>query len=373
MKHRWAWIGIIAVIVLAGLIWLAAGSFQPPARAIPPQPAVFWGNILMDGGNVPAGSRITAFVYAGTTPVECGHATTQIQDGQSVYAIAVNGDDPDTPTKEGAQDGETVYFWVDVLGERRQAPQTGVWHSAATSRLDLSISGPPATATPTPTHTPTPTSTPISGGRKVFLPLLTKLPPLSGPLTVVVFQEGSGGYTGAADTTLDAWSPYSNFGANGTLRVHAYDVRNVLVRFDLSAIPRRAYVVEARLELYAEGRSADAPLSVAVYRVKRPWSEEVASWLWPDVGQMWQEAGCNGIVDREQAPLSSVQATRAGWWYAWDVTLFVQDWVQFPEINAGVLLRTPSSSDWVEYQFSSSEAPNPSLRPRLTVAYRAAP
>lgn len=364
--------GITAVLVCTAVLYLLSGAFQAPAHAIPPQPAVFWGSVLMDGGNVPAGSPITAFVYNGTTPVECGHAVVQMQDGQSVYAIAVNGDDPDTPAKDGAQDGETVYFWVDVLGERRQAQQTGVWHSAATSWLDLTIAGPPATATPTPTATSTPRPTPFPNGRKVFLPLVTKLPPLSGPLTVVVFQEGSGGYAGTRDTTLDAWSPYSNFGGDGTLRVHAYDVRSALLMFDLSSIPKRAYVAEARLELYAEGRTAEAPLSVAVYRVKRPWSEGNASWLWADVGQAWQEAGCNGVVDREPSPLATVLATRAGWWYVWDVTLFVQDWVQYPESNAGVLLRTPSSSDWVEYQFASSEAPNPSVRPRLTVAYRVA-
>lgn len=326
----------------------------------------------MDGQNVPAGSPVTAFVYDGTTPVECGHAAVQMQDGQSVYAVAVNGDDPDTPAKDGAQDGEAVYFWVDVLGERRQAQQSGVWHSATTSRLDLTVAGPPATptATATPTRTPTPSPTPSLGGRRVFLPLLTKLPPLSGPLTVVTFQEGSGGYAGARDTTLDAWAPYSNFGGEGSLRVHAYDVRSALLMFDLSSIPKWAHVVEARLELYAEGRSADASLPIAVYRVKWDWSEEHANWLWADAARVWREAGCNGPMDREQSPLSMVQASRAGWWYVWDMTLFAQDWVQFPESNAGVLLRTPSSSDWVEYQFSSSEASNLSLRPRLTVAYR---
>ncbi|MGQ9515766.1 MAG: DNRLRE domain-containing protein [Anaerolineae bacterium] len=378
MKRRWEWMGIIAVLGLTTAVWLLSGLFRAPARAIPPQPAVFWGNIQMDGQNIPAGSPITAFVYDGTAPVECGHAAVQMQDGQSVYTIAVNGDDPDTPAKDGAQDGETVYFWVDILGERRQAQQSGVWHSAATSRLDLTIVGPPATATPsptataTPTHTPTPSATPFPGGRKVFLPLLTKLPPLSGPLTVVTFQEGSGGYAGVRDATLDAWAPSSNFGGEGSLRVHAYDVRSALLMFDLSTIPRRAQVVEARLELYAAGRTAEAPLQIGVYRVKQNWSEEDANWLWADALQAWQEAGCNGPMDREQSPLSMVQATRAGWWYAWDVTLFVQDWVQFPESNAGVLLHTPSSSDWVEYQFSSSEASNPSLHPRLTVAYRVA-
>ncbi|MGC8827724.1 MAG: hypothetical protein ACP5TV_12065, partial [Anaerolineae bacterium] len=59
--------GITTVLALAAVFWLFSEAFQPPARAIPPQPAVFWGSVLIDGGNVPAGSPITAFVYDGTT------------------------------------------------------------------------------------------------------------------------------------------------------------------------------------------------------------------------------------------------------------------------------------------------------------------
>lgn len=353
--------GALAIaLILAGLLCIA----RPPAavHAVPPEPTIFWGSVLVNGANVPSGTPITAFVYDtdGITPLACGSASSLMEAGVSVYFIAVNGDDDETPEKDGALEGETVYFWIGNPPERVLADQTGIWHSADSSRLDLTASHPTAT----------PTSTPIPAEWRALLPLITKTNPTAGELHVVTFQAGLNGYAGASDTTLDAWSPSIPKGDEESLTLTTYDVREALLRFDLSAIPSTAVVIEARLELYASAQNGSANPRAGAFRVHRHWEESEASWLEAAAGIPWESAGCSGPRDREEAPISSSQLTRSNWWYTWDITPLARDWVRVPSSNAGLLLKTLDNPDWVDFSFDASEAGEGSHQPRLTMVFR---
>ena len=116
-----------------------------PANVIaaPPPPCVFWGVVKLSGANVPMGTTVTAFVYDsdGQTPIICGAAPTQTYGEDSVYAVNANGDDDAVGGKSGAQEGDVVHFWIGDGPSRVLAPETGVWRSAASVRVDLSASG----------------------------------------------------------------------------------------------------------------------------------------------------------------------------------------------------------------------------------------
>ncbi len=139
------------------------------------------------------------------------------------------------------------------------------YQSAAGSfalRLECPL-GPQATATPspipspTPTATttftpgPTPTPTPTRQPSLHYLPLVLRRFPGPTPEPVILtLQQGLEGYTGALDTTLDAWQPERSYGADNRLRLmyarppSATTQFVPLLRFDLTLLPTEAQLVD---------------------------------------------------------------------------------------------------------------------------------
>jgi hypothetical protein len=148
--------------------------------------------VKLDSRNVADGTLVTAYILNGGQVVVCGTAHTFTpappypQD--SVYSMTVNGDDPDTPAREGAQEGETVYFLIGEGDAEVLAGETGVWHAAQFTQLNLTgvaPATPTPTITPTPTHTPSATATPTASatatGTSTYTP--THTPTLTPPPT----------------------------------------------------------------------------------------------------------------------------------------------------------------------------------------------
>ena len=351
-------------LAVAGLSFLLAGN----ALAVPPQPAVYWGLVTLNGADVPAGTPISSFVYAadGVTQILCGSTSTQVQGGRSVYSIAVNGDDEEVAGKDGAEEGDTVYFFVGSAIDGLLAAETGVWHEAATTNLNLTAQE----ITPTPTVTATPTSTSTPSSRRALLPLIYKANAGAGEYVLHTYQEGLDGYAGSADTYLDGWNPRTRYGASAQLVVSSYQVRSPMLQFDLADIPQTARIESARIELLVASRSNASALPVALHRVNRHWSEDDADYLTSN-GSDWEVAGCAGPSDREPWSMATTELARSAWWYPWDVTALVRDWVSTPASNAGVVLvgSSESGQPQVEYAFHSSESAANQNRPRLTVGY----
>ena len=95
--------------------------------AIPPLPSVFWGTITINGITAPDGTVVKAYING------INYGQTQVTSGY--YILNVNGDDTDTSQIEGGKEGDIVTFTVND----QQTPQTGVWHSSITLRLDLTL------------------------------------------------------------------------------------------------------------------------------------------------------------------------------------------------------------------------------------------
>ena len=101
-------------------------------KAVPPLPSSFYGTVLVNGGNIPEGTIVSAWIDG----VQYASMLSEMFEGDSIYYFEVPGDDPTTTEKiEGGVAGDTIVFKVDGV----EAPQTGTWASGSNVNLDLSL------------------------------------------------------------------------------------------------------------------------------------------------------------------------------------------------------------------------------------------
>jgi hypothetical protein len=106
-------------------------------EAMPPLPSSFHGTVKRDGTNVAEGTVVSAWING----VKYAETQSQMYQGNSVYAINVPGDDPDTTQVEGGVEGNTIVFKV---GDSTASP-TGTWHTG--TDVDLNLTAPPTAVT----------------------------------------------------------------------------------------------------------------------------------------------------------------------------------------------------------------------------------
>lgn len=246
-------------------------------------------------------------------------------------------------------------------------PQATATPTATPTPTPTATPTPTVTPTPTITPTPTPTTNPFIWVQKMPL-ALRAYPTATPPLTTLVLQQGNEGYLGVQDTYLSSWEATANYAADEFLEVRSYDVKAPLLRFDLSLLPREAYIVRATLELHVVDRSNANPITVSAYNVVRSWAVSSTTWLQAAEGVPWEVAGCNGSGDRYLTSEDEQELSETGVWYGWDVTWPARRWLADLSSNQGVILKG-SAVPKVEYIFYSSESRRGELRPRLKISY----
>ena len=142
MVQRWAWFllteGYEGKYKGSDLIELSTGALTPVGQTyanypkeLPMPPSGFWGTVTLHGRNVPAGTLVTAWI--GSTKV--GETTTTLHGGASVYSLDVPADDPDTPGREGGNEGEIVTLRVENALE--SPIPTGTWRTGSVVQLGV--------------------------------------------------------------------------------------------------------------------------------------------------------------------------------------------------------------------------------------------
>jgi hypothetical protein len=185
--------------------------------------------------------------------------------------------------------------------------------------------------------------------------------------TTIILQQGLEGYTGTSDVFLDGLVPGRPQGLEDAdnLRVRP-GLKNTLLRFDLSSLPRGTQVLSATLSLRSHyAKSLTTSLIVEAYQVLRPWVDVEATWNGPREGEQWQEPGCTGAgLDRAYSLFDSQTLIRTNRWYDFDMTSPVADWVSGAAQNHGVLLVGLPPTN--EHAFWSADYwRSPEERPRL--------
>jgi hypothetical protein len=181
----------------------------------------------------------------------------------------------------------------------------------------------------------------------------------------------------AVDTYLDSLFPTVNFAGEGMLGGGAgaggTEKLRTLIDFSLAGLPAGAQIVSATLSLYLQLNFASAARLFRVFRVKRAWKLDDASWNEWSAGQAWQTAGGFGANDCEQTDIGSISVPAAdapGTAHAFGLTAAaVQDWVSGAFANNGLLLKADVETDDSHFWHDSDYVPNPSLRPKLVITY----
>jgi RHS repeat-associated protein len=172
--------------------------------------------------------------------------------------------------------------------------------------------------------------------------------------------------TPTADCTLASATPDASQCSASTLDVGfdgSHASRSAL-KFDLSAIPPDAIVLNAQLQMYLASASTSTATSVSAYGLTRAFSS-AATWNRYDGTNSWTSAGGDYAGSPSvSASAGAASATTISWWPA----ALVQSWVNGSATNDGFLLKQDGESTSQLLHFNSSEAT--SNRPSLTVYWQ---
>ena len=125
---------IVASVMMIILLIASATVVE----AAPPLPSSFRGTVKWNNGNnVPEGTTVSAWING----VQYAETQSQMDAGDSVYAIDVPGDDPETTEIEGGVEGDTVVFKV---GDSTSS-QTRTWYTG--TDVELNLTAPPTAVT----------------------------------------------------------------------------------------------------------------------------------------------------------------------------------------------------------------------------------
>lgn len=123
MKTKMTVIGLLVAIAMVALALpsMAVAHVSTACR--------FYGPVTVNGVDVPDGTVVSAWLE--NPSVGPWTTTTYTKYGASWYVIDIPADDPDTPGKEGAVDGDQVHFSVDAT----PVPGTGTWQTCSPSGI----------------------------------------------------------------------------------------------------------------------------------------------------------------------------------------------------------------------------------------------
>lgn len=123
---------LLAVLILLLMVSVFLSSASAKPLMLPPLPSSFYGTVKVNGGYVPEGTTISAWING----IQYVQAQTLIYNGESVYAMDVAGDDASTPgIIEGGIQGDTIVFQIGS----NLAEQTAIWQTGTNIELNLSI------------------------------------------------------------------------------------------------------------------------------------------------------------------------------------------------------------------------------------------
>ena len=192
----------------------------------------------------------------------------------------------------------------------------------------------------------------------------------SGP-TTLTFQQGASGYSGSADTYIDA-----ALGSQATVTPIVADgspVEHVLLRFDgifgsgPGQIPAGSTISAATLTLWVgTGANDQSANAVNFHRLLHAW---VDTDLWAAYGlPPWNAAGGiqNDDTDAAAAITATATMSTAGTAYPVDVTTSLQLWTTDPSSNFGWAI-LPTGTDGLRLE--SSESTTAARRPMLSVTF----
>jgi len=136
-----------------------------------------------------------------------------------------------------------------------------------------------------------------------------------------------------------------------------------LIRFDLSVIPSKSFVIKAILSLYCDPNSTHYQLQSGdnqsyLLRVIQHWDQDTVTW------NMQPNTTMDGAI------ILPTSTTNTQNYPDIDVTLHLRDMVSHPETNFGWKLQLITEELYRSMEFASSNDNSVQYRPKLTVIYQ---
>ncbi len=190
------------------------------------------------------------------------------------------------------------------------------------------------------------------------------------PVTITLQPDGECGKDALLGSNVPSGENIRNFGDAEELNALAWTAggsssnQRSLLQFDLSFIPAGSSVTSATLSLYFNTTStnpghstASGPNNCVLNRVTAPWDEHQVTWVsQPPVTTLHQATLPASTSNNQNYP-------------SIDVRDLVQDMVDDPEKNYGMMLQLVTEINYRSLVFATSDHPDVSLRPKLEVTY----
>ncbi|MHC4396058.1 MAG: InlB B-repeat-containing protein [Planctomycetota bacterium] len=200
--------------------------------------------------------------------------------------------------------------------------------------------------------------------------------PLGGSIVTKEFGDAvNSDYPGSVADTWSRAGFSTNFSSDVQLNTYTWPdnviANDIIIKWDLSAIPPDATVTEATLYLYQTGSGEDLLYDLPVHKIIN---------VNPDISTLSWETynGVNswtGGADGGQSDIAAAEDTQAvnitsNEYKSWSVAGMVQDWVTNPSSNFGMMVNSDAvaTRDSCRY-FASSEVADNTRRPKLIVTY----
>jgi PKD repeat protein len=190
------------------------------------------------------------------------------------------------------------------------------------------------------------------------------------------FQDGLGGdpvYDGTSDAYIREYSADTMHGLETTLQVDGSEPSgsatdmSILLAWDISSIPSDATVQSVNIELEVTNQSSG---SYTCFALLADWDQSQVTWNQATSGVPWSTPGASSGTDRGDLPVCAVFASSTGSLSVnmnSDGMALVQDWINDPASNHGIIITDPNTSDGAD--FHSSESSSVMARPKLNVTY----
>ena len=152
----------------------------------------------------------------------------------------------------------------------------------------------------------------------------------------------------------------------------------LLMKWDLSALPPTAEILEAKLCLYMCEAAGDADYSMSIHQVVGvdPVISEASGMEYRNASSWDPFSGLYNDVPLAQSNIAAPEETinvsdAIGEYKEWTITKMVSGWVSSPRDNHGLLINPdPNASEGSARYFRSSSHSDPAQRPRLVITCR---
>jgi hypothetical protein len=197
----------------------------------------------------------------------------------------------------------------------------------------------------------------------------------------VIEEFGDAAGTDHPGTIEDTWCRANfdnNYSTTVQLNTYTWPANNVanliIIKWDLSAIPTDATVVDATLYLYQVGSRYENFYDIPVHKIINVNPVITAcTWNTYDGTNSWTAGADGGQGDTAAAEVTQPVNLTNNKYKIWTVTDMIADWVSTPASNYGMLVNSDDVANVDSYRyFASTEAVDASTRPRLVIAYTTA-